>query len=178
MLRLPCLAFLCAALTACSGGGDDTSSGDDAPDPDAAPGGAGDPESGTWSYDEYDVTGGDCDLGDQLNSDGAFQLDNHGNGTFTITPDDGTDPFLCTLDGGDFACPDRATASYEQPGVAARVDGQASADGNFADDTHGTGRQTVYVTCTGGDCGAVEAALGVDFPCTFVADFAIARVGS
>lgn len=178
MLRLPCLAFLSLVLAACSGGGDDTSSGDDTPgDPDARPSGSGDPETGQWSYDEYNVSGQGCNVGNQLNTDGDFALENHGNGTFTITPADGTDPFQCTLDGGDFDCPDRATESYEDPGLDARIDGQARAEGTFSDDTHGAGEQTVDVTCTGADCATVEVALGVDFPCTYTADFDIAKVG-
>jgi hypothetical protein len=179
MLRLPFLALLTAALAACQGGGDDTSSGDDtAGDPDAQPpGGDGGPESGQWTYDEYDVTGGDCDVASQLNSDGGFLLSNHGDGTFTITPGDGTDPFLCTLDGGDFDCPDRATESFSDPTLDARLDGQARADGTFSDATHGAGVQTVDVTCTGADCGTIELALGADFPCTFTASFDIAKVG-
>ena len=172
MLRLSCLVLFLAAC-----GGDDTPSGDDQPgNPDAAPTGSGDPESGQWSYDEYDVSGSGCDVGNQLNTDGDFALDNHGDGTFTITPGDGTDPFDCTLDDGAFDCPDRATGSYSEQGLDATIEGEARAEGTFSSDTAGSGTQTVDVTCTGSDCSTVEVALGVSFPCTYTADFDIAKV--
>jgi hypothetical protein len=147
-------------------------------DVDAEPGPGPDvePRSGIWHYDEYDFgAGGDCgDLASQVNADGDFGLEDHGDGTFTITPVDGTDPFDCTLDGDDFHCPERAAASYTEPGLDARLDGLASADGTFSDEENATGQQQVEITCEGSQCGVVELAAGVDFPCTFVADFTLA----
>lgn len=166
------------------GGGDgdgdgDGDGGDDGDGDGGDPGGDADPRSGSWGYAEYAPNRNDCNLDPSYgNGGGRFGLDNHGDGTFTIIPGDGTDPFLCTLDGASFDCPDRATEVEEvDGGYDATLVGHAVADGVFATDESGSGTQTATITCAGSDCGLAEAALGVDFPCTLEVDFVIEYLG-
>src|SRR4029079_1143797 len=101
------------------------------------------------------------------NGGGGFGLEKHGDRTFTVVPNDGTDPFLCDLDGADFHCPDRATEEEQiDGGYDATLVGHAVADGTFDDDENGSGTQTATVDCDGSDCGLAETALGIEFPCT------------
>jgi hypothetical protein len=173
------------SLVACGSSDDDGGDDDDVPgevdagdepgEIDADPG-AGDvePRSGRWSYDEYSETGGDCgELTDQIDPDGEFDLENNGDGTFTITPADGTGPFECELDGSDFGCPERGAGSASQEGIDATVSARAQAEGTFSDEEHATGTQEVTLSCTGSQCGLVEQATGVTLPCTVTADFEV-----
>lgn len=154
---------------------DDDDQDDDQDDDDDDQVGDGDPRSGRWGYVEYQQNQNDCNLDDSYgNGGGSFLLENHGDGTFTVVPGDGTDPFVCQLDGGAFDCPDRATEVVEvEGGYDAVIIGHATAEGIFSDDDSGSGSQTATVSCQGGDCGIVEAATGVDFPCTLEVDFVI-----
>lgn len=175
MRRLSCFTlFLVLSCLAPAGCGDDGGGGDGDGDGDGDVDAAGPsvaPRTGTWDYDEYDTTGGSCDLSSQLNSDGQFGLVYEGGALFQIIPGDGTAPFNCNLSGASFDCPDRATATYSEQGVDALVSGQARVDGNFATAESASGVQTVDVACTGSDCAVVATALGTSFPCTFEADF-------
>lgn len=155
-----------------SGDGDGGDSGDSG---DGDGSGAVEPRTGVWDYSEYAPARNDCGLPSTYgNGGGGFGLVNHGDGTFTVIPNDGTDPFDCALDGADFSCPDRATeeAPVEQ-GLDATLVGQASAEGTFSNPENGAGTQTARIECEGGDCGVVEAATGVDFPCTLEVAFVI-----
>ncbi len=155
------------------GDGDGDCDGDG--DGDGNTGGDADPRSGVWSYAEFTSNRNDCNLDEDYgNGGGGFGLDNHGDGTFTIIPNDGTDPFLCTLDGPSFDCPDRATEESEiDSEYDATLVGHAVAEGMFDTDENGSGTQTATVDCQGSDCGLAEDALGIDFPCTLEVDFVI-----
>jgi hypothetical protein len=133
------------------------------------------PRSGVWDYSEYVPSQNDCNVpGDYGNGDGGFGLTYDGGGVFTVIPNDGTDPFDCTLDGADFNCPDRATEVVDiDQSLDATLVGQASAEGTFSDAENGTGSQTAIVDCEGADCALVESTTGADFPCTFAVDFVI-----
>jgi hypothetical protein len=165
-----------------TGGDGDGGDGGDGGDRDGGgdPGGDADPRSGSWGYAEYAPNRNDCNLDPSYgNGGGRFALDNHGDGSFTVVPSDGTDPFDCTLDGASFACPDRATEAEQLDGdYDATLIGHAVADGVFATDESGSGTQTATISCAGSDCALAEAALGVDFPCTLEVDFVIEYLGS
>jgi hypothetical protein len=146
---------ICAALalTACDEDGD----------------GEIDPVSGEWDFtgeppdnDSCDVEGND--LGDP---DGIFEIVNHGDGTFTVTPDDVSDPFDCTLSGASFDCPDRYYDEVEVPTMDAVVTIDSSASGTFSSSTEASGVQDATITCDGADCAAVEAYAGISFPCDY-----------
>ena len=153
--------------------GDDDPGDDDPGDDD--PVGDVDPRSGVWDYTEYEPNTNDCNLPESYgNGGGGFGLDNNGDGTFTVIPNDGTDPFDCTMEGADFDCLDRATEEeVVDPQYDATLIGQATATGTFDDPESGSGTQTAVVECEGTDCSLLELATGVDFPCTFSIDFVI-----
>ncbi|MBN2496471.1 MAG: hypothetical protein JXR96_17895 [Deltaproteobacteria bacterium] len=137
-----------------------------------------DPASGLWEYDEYAASTNNCNSDDLIsNGDGTFQLDNHGDGTFTITPSDGTDPFDCTIDGSSFTCPERAMVEYDlhDDGYDALITAVAVVTGTFSDDTHASGQQAATADCTGTACALAEAYLQTTFPCTFTIDFSAAH---
>jgi len=171
-----------------SGDGDTGDTGDgDTGDGDTGDGDTGDgnnngdavPTSGVWGYAEYAPNRNDCNLDETYgNGGGGFGLENHGDGTFTVIPNDGTDPFVCILDGSSFDCPDRATESEEiDSDYDATLIGHAVAEGMFDTDELGSGTQTATIACQGSDCGLAETALGIDFPCTLEVDFVIEYIG-
>ena len=162
--------------------GDSGDSGDNGDNGDSGDGPSGDdadPRSGEWDYTEWVANRNDCDLDENYgNGGGNFGLDNNGDGTFTVIPGDGSDPFDCDIDGDSFDCPNRATAEEPiQGGYDATLVGQAVADGSFATDERASGTQTATVNCDGSDCALAETALGIEFPCTLEVDFVIEYVG-
>lgn len=181
---------LCLTTAACTyndAGDDDTGDSGDSGDGgdtgdtgDGDPGGDVDPVSGVWGYAEYAPNRNDCNLDDSYgNGGGGFGLENHGDGTFTIIPNDGTDPFLCTLDGAAFDCPDRATEEADLAGgYDAHLTGHATAEGSFDTDTHGSGTQTATISCQGSDCQLAAEVLDISFPCHLEVDFVIAYQGA
>ncbi len=152
-----------------SGGADGSSSGD------PTAGGDG-PESGEWIYSDDGATQNDCTfLGNPSQGLGDFVVDNPGDGTFTITPGDDTDPFECELgEAGNFGCPERYVESITEPGVAATLDAFVAASGTTTA-TSMTGEQAGRITCDGADCALAEAALETSFPCSFVIPFTATR---
>lgn len=134
------------------------------------------PASGIWGYTEYTPITNDCDFQNLYGSDGGFRLDNHGDGSFLVTPGDGSEPFDCFLDGADFNCPDRGDAQQDlaNHGLDAVIYGAASARGSFLDSTTATGEQIADITCEGSDCPKAEAYLGTALPCTFRVSFDVA----
>ena len=159
--------------------GDDGDGGDSGDSGDGPAGDDADPRSGEWHYAEWVANRNDCNLDEDYgNGNGSFGIDNHGDGTFTVIPGDGSDPFLCNIDGDSFDCPNRATEEEElDSDYDATLVGQAVADGMFSTDERGSGTQTATVDCEGSDCGLAEVALGIDFPCTLEADFVIEYLG-
>lgn len=164
------------------GSGNDTNDSDDsggsssggASDSDDTNGsGDGDgPNSGLWVYADSGASSSSCDfLEDSGQGVGDFAVENHGDGSFTVTPSDDTDPFKCAVDAdGVFDCDERFVESVDggnfdvMMDVIVRIDGTtqaASMDG----EQHGR------VECEGSDCTAAEAFLGTSFPCEFVIPF-------
>ena len=162
------------------GGGDDNSGGDgsdggDASDGDGG-GGAGDaPDEGTWVYTETGETTNSCAfLEDVSNGWGDFRITHDGDGAFTITPGDDTDPFPCTYGGGTFDCPERlvdeVTSGTSSLEVLVRV------EGNVDSATEMSGSQFGTVDCEGADCAAAETLLMTTFPCSFEVPFTADKV--
>lgn len=158
-----------------SNDGDGGDSDGDGGDSDGDGGDSVQPRTGVWRYAEYDENRNDCDLPpDYGNGNGGFGIDDLGGDRFVVIPNDGTDPFDCTLDGADFDCPDRATEVVPAgPPYDAVLLGQARVEGTFSDPENGSGTQTAIIQCNGADCPLVELGTGVNFPCTFAIDFVI-----
>lgn len=132
-----------------------------------------DPQSGVWAYSEFAASSNSCNTEALVtNGGGLFGLANNGNGTLTITPNDETAPFPCTVSAGSYSCPTRAAGTYEDNLLDATLHAQASVTGSFAADTVMSGTQFADVTCSGTECGELAASLGTSFPCQFEVDFA------
>ena len=127
------------------------------------------PESGTWVFVNGEVLTNTCNTDDGDVSDGNFALLNNDNGTFTIDPEDGTEPFLCALDGADFTCPERLQETSTL--LNATFDVRVTVEGFFDSDVFASGRQEATLSCTGDGCGAAAALSGYDFPCTKAVSF-------
>jgi hypothetical protein len=137
------------------------------------------PSSGTWFYDEGTATTDTCSLASTgVQGDGNFELADNGNGTFTVTPSDGTDPFTCTLTGRDFTCAERFVwdEDYSGSGFDAVLSVLATAQGTFASETSMSGTQAATGTCTGTQCALAAAFLGVTFPCSLVVEFTATKI--
>ena len=126
------------------------------------------PRAGVWNYTEVTPVSNTC--GSQVGQaeNGSFGIDQTSAAGFRILPQDGTDPFLCSLNDASFNCPDRAAGSRDLGD--AHIAYRATANGTFSSSIHATGSQQATVTCTGTQCGA----LGVSFPCNFAVNFVIA----
>lgn len=162
------LLLACLVLSACSNG-DNPSSGDDAPTPDASTQNGVTPELGPWGYDEVTPVSSTCPGTVMQGGTGAFAIDNASSTSFHVIPNDGTAPFTCALSGAAFDCPERATAMQDlRPAVDAVFTARAIATGSFASSTQGSGRQEATVTCAGAQCAAAGT-----FPCTVKVDFVI-----
>jgi len=157
-----------------SDGGDGPGGGDGGD----GPGGDAEPRTGAWEYSEYTPVTNDCGLDDEWgNGGGGFGIVNHGDGTFTVLPNDDTDPFDCEIEGGAYFCSDRAHQEAADPGLDATLIAHATVEGSFSSDVRGSGTQVATITCAGGDCAIVEAATGADFPCQFEVDFVVEWLG-
>jgi hypothetical protein len=137
---------------------------------DGGDGGDVDPAPGTWTYAEYAASTNTCKI-DQIvtNGRGDFKLQNNGDGTLTIDPQDGTKSFTCTLSGSSLTCPERAAADTTTQGITAKA--KVTVTGTFSDDKSFSGTQNGSVTCTGAACATVTGLLGITFPCTFTVSF-------
>ena len=128
-----------------------------------------DPPTGTWLFVDGEVVTNTCNNADVDIASGNFALYNNGNGTFTVDPEDGSDPFLCTQDAADFVCPQRLQGSYNILGAVIEV--RVDIRGTFDSDTFAAGTQRAEGSCSGAACGLT----GIDFPCvieeTFTASF-------
>lgn len=164
------LSFAIAACGSTTGGpgpGDVDAAGTRGSD--GGPTGNASPRAGAWQYNEVTPVSSTCPTNTPTIENGTFVIDQVQPGSFHIIPDDGTDPFTCTLASGSFDCPDRGTATEDlRPGLDALVLAHATANGSFSADVHGSGRQEATVTCTGTQCSALAS-----FPCTIKVDFKI-----
>jgi hypothetical protein len=133
-------------------------------------GGDGEPRSGSWTYASTGTGTDSCGIVPLLGLDGGtFDLVNEGDGTLTI--DDGTWVFECTLTGGDFDCPDRFPGGFDRAGVQMEVAGEAH--GTFDADDEGSGAQSGTASCADSDCEAAAATLGMSPPCEVDVSFTI-----
>jgi len=165
------IAFAALALAACTTN-NNPPGGDDMPPPPPPPPGGVAPEAGSWEYAEITPVSSNCPQAATQGENGAFLIDQVAAASFRIVPNDGTDPFTCSLaSGGGFGCPNRlAEVVDERPALDAVFTIHATADGTFQSSTHGTGRQDANVDCAGTGC----ALTGATFPCQFTVDFVIA----
>ena len=165
------IAFAALALAACTTN-NNPPGGDDMPPPPPPPPGGVAPAAGSWEYAEITPVSSNCPQAATQGENGAFLIDQVAAASFRIVPNDGTDPFTCSLaSGGGFGCPNRlAEVVDERPALDAVFTIHATADGTFQSSTHGTGRQDANVDCAGTGC----ALTGATFPCQFTVDFVIA----
>ena len=134
------------------------------------------PATGTWLFTNGEVITNTCEIDESDPSSGNFTLINNGDGSFTIDPEDGSEPFLCTLDGADFICPERLQENFDLPNAS--IDVKVSARGIFESDTFvSSGRQEVTISCEGDGCGAAALLFKLDFPCTAVVAFTASYKG-
>jgi hypothetical protein len=129
------------------------------------------PESGTWNFVAGEQTQNTCNYDGVGGVAGDFLLDNNGDGTLTIDPQDGSDPFECTLDGDDFDCAERFQGETDITGYDATLVTHASAQGTFGSSTSASGSQSGRVACEGSDCGALASLVGATLPCDFTERF-------
>jgi hypothetical protein len=130
-----------------------------------------DPASGTWDFSAGEQTQNTCNYDGIGGRSGLFQVTNEGDGRLTIDPEDGTDPFECTLDGADFDCPERFQDEQDVTGYDATLVVHASARGTFGSSTAASGTQHGRVECEGSDCAGLATAVGATLPCEFTEKF-------
>jgi hypothetical protein len=133
-----------------------------------------DPQDGEWLYQESGGTMNACTfLEEPSNGFGEFELANTGGGAFTIQPNDGTDPFVCSHGGGSFDCDERLSGTYDIGMGLGEANGSilVAIEGSFSDAEHLSAEQQGRIECEGADCGTAEGLLGVTFPCAFTIPF-------
>jgi hypothetical protein len=172
MTRLLFVCFSLAAAACNNATGDDDGVGSDSPDAGTDPGPSPTsvvPRTGTWYYADANQVQNNC--GYQIDGTaGDFMIDDASATKFHVDPDDGTEPFWCTLSNGSFVCPDRATQTEDlHPSFDAVITAHASATGTFSAVNRASGRQTATVNCAGSGCSALGS-----WPCTFKVDYDIA----
>jgi hypothetical protein len=156
---------LCLVLAACVTNNDDP--GEDPFDP--PPTGDIEPEAGIWSYSDTPISNS-CPGNVNVGEAGSFAIEAVTSTGFRIVPNDGTDPFDCTLDDGEFDCPDRVKDVEDlRPTVDAVITVRARANGQFSSETFGAGEQSADATCEGTQCNAA----GNVFPCSASVSFTI-----
>ena len=133
------------------------------------------PQEGLWAYMEGAEVVDDCDINEgPVQDDGNFTLADNGDGSFLVTPEDGTAPFACTLSGMSFPCTERffGESDMGKMGLDALITITGVVDGNFTDAAAMAGFQTLTGACTGNDCSWLEKLVGYTFPCTVSVEFA------
>ena len=129
------------------------------------------PASGTWDFDVGEQTRNTCNYDGVGGRGGLFSVLDHGDGTLTIDPQDGTDPFECSLHGRDFDCPERFQSEVQVSGYDATLIIHTSADGVFESSTRASGAQFGRVQCEGSACADLAAAVDATLPCEFEEEF-------
>lgn len=122
------------------------------------------PREGTWLYANEAVAENSCGF-DYSPTSGTFSVQDNGDGNLVIDPLDGGDPFLCTLDGKDYDCPQRYVENVDI-GLGAIVEVRASAEGTFDTAKAGVGSQTGSLSCGNATCTAAAVIAGIPDPCT------------
>lgn len=180
MSRFSLVGFVVVLVTGCvaqqgdGGGGGGSGSGGGGGGSGSGSGGGGGgsvtPKIGAWNYAEVTPVSNTCNPNIQHGEAGNFAIDAASLTSFHVVPNDGTDPFTCTLaSAGAFDCPDRAAAVQdERPTLDAVLTVHVIASGTFSDAAHATGAQHATVDCAGTQCALLGA-----LPCTFAQNFAI-----
>jgi hypothetical protein len=128
------------------------------------------PTGGTWDYGETTTVSGNCNAAISHFEDGAFEVGGITSQSFTVTPHDGTSPFICksNLNEG-FSCPNRLTASFDfRPFLDIQLTVRGVATGLFTDTRHARGKQDLIVDCVGAHCPLIGPN-----PCGYVANFEV-----
>ena len=129
------------------------------------------PRSGTWIIANDEVLEDTCQIPGVGPTDGEFTVFEQDDGKLIIDPEDGTDPFVCTLDDASFDCPERLSARESISGFDAEVIVHGRAEGAFDDDESASGVQHGRIECEGSDCDALAAAQGTSVPCEMSVSF-------
>lgn len=129
------------------------------------------PNEGTWLYSNEVETQNTCGF-DYASTGGTFSLQDNGDGNVVIDPEDGAEPFACTLDDQSYDCPERFVEDVDI-GLGAIVEVRASAEGTFDTSKAGSGSQTGTLSCKNATCVAAAAIAGVPDPCTIGVTFDI-----
>ncbi len=130
-----------------------------------------DPRAGVWFIDNDDVIEDTCKVDAVTLTDGEFEVYRAEDGDLIIDPQDGTDPFKCTVDGDAFECPQQLTQTIQVNPFDAEVEVRARVDGAFDSDGAATGVRHADLTCTGGDCDSLAASFGTSLPCQMSVSF-------
>lgn len=129
------------------------------------------PVSGLWNYYDGGIVANDCGTDDVVTDpDATFGLYNNGDGTFTVDQGNAGDPFLCTLTGSSFNCPERLSGSSPVQNYDITLHYTVSITGTFQSNSSMSGEQQVDVTCEGTDCPLAGQA-GYNLPCTYTVAF-------
>lgn len=151
-----------------SGSGSGSGSGDGSGDGD---GGSITPQAGRWFYDEITPVSSNCPNIIDEGQAGAFAVTQVSAAGFLVVPEDGADPFACTLTGAAYDCPDRVSHVEDyRPAADAVITIHAIASGTFASPTRAAGRQIATVGCAGAQCNSFGVG---QLPCTFTVDFVV-----
>lgn len=130
------------------------------------------PASGTWVFVNGMELKNTCNTDVVEVSSGEFTLLNNGDGTFIIDPEDGSDAFVCELDGeGGYTCPRRLQTSTKIDLVDATLETRVSATGTFSSNTATSGQQDAVIECVGTQCDLVAAIAMVTLPCEISVSF-------
>jgi hypothetical protein len=123
-----------------------------------------------WNYSGLTLVQNDCNQRLTQGEGGDFLIDAASTTSIHVNPNDGGDPFSCSLSQGAFDCPNRvAQTDDERPSIDAVFTVHVDVNGTFDAATHGTGTQQATVDCTGSQCNLA----GTAFPCHFEQDFVI-----
>lgn len=147
---------------------------DDDDDTTHTPGNGVGPASGTWEYITFETTletCGDSHQFDTGQSSGDFEVINHEDGTFTIDPLTGADPYLCqAYDDGTFDCEAHVAAETDfHPEKNAVVTAVVQTSGTYecTDTMAGDHIGDIDCGCDGAtdDCDRLAWAWDLEFPC-------------
>lgn len=127
------------------------------------------PAEGEWLYVDETETGNTCGFAYEGGS-GSFDLQDNGDGNVVIDPQDGSDPFVCTLEGKAYDCPERYVEDVDI-GLGAIVEVNVSAEGEFDSAKAGSGSQTAVLSCKNATCQAAAALAGVPDPCVIAVSY-------
>ncbi|MEM6991724.1 MAG: hypothetical protein AAF721_14555 [Myxococcota bacterium] len=134
-----------------------------------------DPRAGIWFIDNDGVIEDTCKVSAVQLTSGEFKVFRAEDGDLIIDPQDGTEPFKCTIDGDAFECPNRLSQTISVGSFDAEVDVHAHVDGAFDSDESASGVRHAELSCRGDDCDSLAASFSTSLPCemsvSFTADY-------